>query len=371
MSNAIAFFPWVTVDEPIAIGPVRLLPYRRGKLPGDMTHVTQADIDSVLSAYASRPGVQINKATILEFDEWQAGMDVQEVVSELFRSRNAIAFSALSHRRLFRQHFNYCNYDAYSLVVQRYKPGDAGTFAFNTRRRDGGTNQVWSSNEFAFHRPNHVEMNARMDLDRPLLATLLALKESTSLFEALIEFNSANTDSPDVPEHVEVVMLKSSFEWLLEVDEKVNSFVSALNTILSDIEYLDTFDGPLKAQWMNKLSKPARPLMVWAREFCDVRGTAAHGKSRTTARFIWPPHVHLAFASLLFPLVFKKVLAIKGLMKLDDFDVERLKRIDAYVMHNPFDFDWMAADVTHPWVEIDTQALVYSKAHLFYPKGLS
>jgi hypothetical protein len=58
-------------------------------------------------------------------------------------------------------------------------------------------------------------------------------------------------------------------------------------------------------------------------------------------------------------------------MKLDDFDVERLKRIDAYVMHSPFDFDWMAPNATHPWAAIDSQAFVYSKAHIFYPEELS
>jgi hypothetical protein len=363
--NAVAFFPWVTGDVPITIGPLRLLPYRRGKLPGDMVHVTQVDIDGVLSAYANRPRVEIKKATILEFDKWQTGMDVLDVVPALFRARNIIAFAALSCRQLFRQHLGYCNYDTYSLVVQGYKPGDAGTFSFSTRRRDGGTNQLWSSNMFAFHRPNHVEMTARMELDQSLLAALLAMQElPSSLLEALIEFNCANTDSPDVPEHVEIVMVKSSFEWLFEINDKVDSFVSALNNVLRDLECFDQLDGPLKAQWKKKLPKAARPLEAWAREFCDVRGAAAHGKPKTAARFIWSPRMHLAFASILFPLLFKKVLATKGFMKLDDFDVERLKRIDAYVLHSPFDFDWSVPDATHPWVEIDCQAFVCSKIRL-------
>lgn len=178
MPPAVAFLPWVAIDEPRTIGPLRLLPYHRGKLPGELPNATQADIDGILNAYANRPRNKIKKATILELGEWQTGMDAQDVLPALFRARNALAFAALSHRQLFRQHSGYCNYDTYSLVVQRYAPGNAGTFAFTTRRRDGGTNQLWSSDELAFHRPNHVDPHARLSIDEPLLAALLSLSDS-------------------------------------------------------------------------------------------------------------------------------------------------------------------------------------------------
>ena len=55
-----------------------------------------------------------------------------------------------------------------------------------------------------------------MSFDRGLAETLIAAApRGSNLFEALVEFNAANTDSPDVPEHVEVVMVKSAFEFLL------------------------------------------------------------------------------------------------------------------------------------------------------------
>src|SRR6267142_710509 len=157
MPSAVAFLQWVYLDQPITIGPLRLLPYHRGKLPGPQPRATQADIDAVLNAYSNRPRNKIKKATILELGEWQTGTDPENALPALFRARNALAFAALSRRRLFRQDFDYCNYDTYSLVVQRYAPGDVGTFAFTSRRRDGGTTQLWSADEFAFHRPNHVD----------------------------------------------------------------------------------------------------------------------------------------------------------------------------------------------------------------------
>jgi hypothetical protein len=75
----------------------------------------------------------------------------------------------------------------------------------------------------------------------------------------------------------------------------------------------------------------------------------------------------LAFASLLFPLLFKKVASQAGIIKLDDYDVERLRRIDAYLLHDPFAFDWKADETTHPWVEIDINAMMSAKRRHFYP----
>lgn len=369
MPSALAFLPWVYVDEPITVGPLRLLPYHRHKLPGNLPHAAQADIDGVLNSYANRPKTKISKATIFELGEWKTGMDAEGVAPDLFRARNALAFSALSHRKLFRRNSDYCNFDTYSLVVQRYAPGNAGTFSFSTRRRDGGTSHLWSSDDFAFHRPNHVDFHSRLSIDQPLLSTVLALSDSnSSRLEAMTEFNYANTDSPDVPVHVEIVMMKSAFEWLLNIGERADEFVVGLNRCLKGIRPVDVSKGPLKTQWQKARPKATRPLEAWAREFCDVRGASAHGKPRAAPRFVWTVHTHLAFASLLFPLVFKNLAADDGLLKIDDYDVERLRRIDAYLLHDPFAFDWMAEDATYPWHEIDIQALVQARSRHFYPE---
>ncbi len=52
--NAIAAFPWVTCNEPIEVGPVRILPYERGRFPGDLTHAKQSEIDAILEAFGER-----------------------------------------------------------------------------------------------------------------------------------------------------------------------------------------------------------------------------------------------------------------------------------------------------------------------------
>jgi hypothetical protein len=115
-------WPWVSIREPIAIGPLRLLPYARGAKPGDLPNAVQTDLDAILGAYADRPGYPVHTATILELGPWYTGMDSSEHLSALFRTRAFMGFAALARRRLFASHFGYTNYDTYFLSIQRYNP---------------------------------------------------------------------------------------------------------------------------------------------------------------------------------------------------------------------------------------------------------
>lgn len=213
---AIAFFPWAQIDELVEVGPVRLLPYVRGKLAGDRPHASQRDIDGVLAAYAIHGQQRVRQAALLEVGDWRTGTEADAAVSDLFGARRALGFAALADRRLFT-HFEYCNFDTYMLIVQRFQTGATDSFAFTTRRRDGGTTHTWSTSSFAFHRPNHVDGNAMMRLDAALLVAVLKLRPPghAHFLEAMDEFNLANTDSSDVPMHTEVVMMKSAFEWMV------------------------------------------------------------------------------------------------------------------------------------------------------------
>jgi hypothetical protein len=177
-ARAAAFFPWLVTREPIILGTsLRLLPYEVGRLPGDLPHATQADLDGILSPYSDRPGVQVRRATIIEVDNWHIGIEESSARPRLFRGRTAIGFAALAKRRLFQSHFSYCSYDSYELVVQRYKAAETGMFSFSTRRRDGSAGHMWASDQFAFRRPLHVDARAAVDFDQKLAQTLIELPD--------------------------------------------------------------------------------------------------------------------------------------------------------------------------------------------------
>lgn len=369
MPSVIAFFPWLDAREAMRVGPVRLIPYVQRKAPGNQPSMTQRDIDGVLRAYSRRPSSRERHATILEVGRWRMGMNASPlIVSRLFHVRELIAFAALAKRRLFT-HLDYTNSHTYALVVQRFEPGHAGTFAFTTRRRDGGTNQLWGSDEFAFHIPIHVRADATMWLDRDLLAALLKLPPSMShIIEAILEFNAANTDDFNVPEHVEMVMIKSAFEWLLGINENAKEFQRALADTLRNLRPTRPPSGPLARRWRKRLPN-ARAIEAWARDFCVVRGMSAHGRQRATrGASILPAISHLAFAALLFPLLVKKTLADAGRFKMDDRDAERLRAIDHYLMHNPF--AKRNRRDNHPWSEVETNTIIAASAAKFYPTML-
>lgn len=73
---------------------------------------------------------------------------------------------------------------------------------------------------------------------------------------------------------------------------------------------------------------------------------------------------HLAFAALLFPLLVKKLLKDAGLFTMDDWDWERLRRLDWYLTHNPFAPRDRRAQ--HPWHRVENEALVAARAEQFY-----
>jgi hypothetical protein len=352
----IAFLPWVRANEPREFGKLRIIPYERKKLPGNLPYAQQADIDEVIKAYAELPRRIVRSATLIELGDWQTGMEANEHVRALYDARQLMAFAAISNRRLFDQ-FEYTNADAYNIVIQRYHAGSAGTFAFTTRRRDGGTNHLWGNDSFAFQKPGHVDLST-FSVDEPLLHALMALDPVPDRWRnAITDYLAGNTDSSDMPAHTEVVLHLAAFEWLFKFSAKVEKFVAGLNDAFP--VPANCGDGPLKEKWQHYRGKQhaddIRPLEAWAREFCQVRNESAHGQRRDGERFVLPTRSHLAFASMLFPLAFKVVMAKTGKYELTRLDANRVAQIDRYLLNDPFTSDFLNdGRRNHPWLRLDS-----------------
>jgi len=290
----------------------------------------------------------------MEIGAWQLGQNADDDTRrQLFRARELVAFTALAERQLFRGHFDYCNFDTYAFVIQNYQPSNGGTFSFTTRHRDGDASRMWRSEEFAFVMPLHVESKATMKLDERLLEALLKADEADKLpYEAIVEFDRANTDSENVPTHIEIVLTKSAFEYFFDISQNVNEFVGELRKVVPDRDVATKFAGPLAQRWTKARPKATRPLEAWAREFCDVRGGAAHGKSRSGARFVWSEEAHLAFTSILFPLLIRQRLANEGFLAIDERDALELALIEDYLMHDPFAARPRDGEHEHPWSKV-------------------
>lgn len=355
MPNTLCFFPWLTIPGPLTIGDVRLVPYRRGHLPGNTETATQADIDGILSAYAWRKDNVIERATLLEIGDWRNGQDASdEVDKELFRVREFLAFSAMAHRRLFQRE-QYSNYDTFALTIQRYTEGSAGTFSFNVRRRDAGVTHLWNAEEFAFLKPLHVESGARLHFDLELFKALRQADEKDlAPFAAIVEYNLANSDG-QVPEHTELVMLKSAFEFLLGIDQHADSFADALMPLMPRFDPTEEFKCPEFGRWSQRFLKSTRPIEAWAREFCVQRNEAGHGRRRGGGHHVWSPQAHLAFGSILLPNLVRFQLEQKGFLALTEEQQVEREWIEAYVGFDPL------ADPPksgHEWLRIFSDGVV-------------
>jgi hypothetical protein len=350
---ALAFFPWLEIRAPLQLPGVRLIPYVANEHPGDCSYAQQCDIDLVLSAYADRPRIALRRATLVEVGKWKTGMELRSFDARLDRIQHAVAFSALSNRRLFQwSGLNYTNYDSFLLVVQRYELGNSRNFAFTSRRRDGNTTHQWASDEFAFVRPDHVPSHHKPKIDSGLLAAVLAQKApgSQRILEAIREFNSANTDSPTTTHRSELVMVKTAFEWLLSAGSNASDLESKLLGVLKDIP--STEPPRWRKAWRDQWPDSRRPLAAWCREFCAMRGMAAHANE--SHRRPWSIAAHLAFGAILFPLLVKKVLSDSGHYKLSQVDTLRLAQLDAYIGADPMRFNrGPEMNRQHPWEKID------------------
>jgi len=350
--HAIAFLPWVRIDQPIDAGRLRFVPYVRGERPGIDVAVPQDALDRVLAAYVNPPRYPVAECTLVEFDNWRVGDDIPEP-SQIWLARVCIGMAGLSSRRLFRQHFDYCNYDTYQLAIQRFTIESAGTFSFTARRRDGVVSHLWDAEGFVWRRPSHVPPHFRMSVEQAQYASTLlaACARDASLAEALEEFVLANTDSTDVPVHVEVVMVKSAFEWLYSINENVEEFVRALMADVRDVlEDVDEIPEGVRNHWNGVSPKATRPLTAWAREFCNLRGAAAHGKDVRHSRFRWSPEAHLAFASYLFPMLVGHKLRRSDELPYDAYDQARIRFIERLLAPEILA---RGKGSDHPWSEFE------------------
>jgi hypothetical protein len=362
---ALAFFPWLDCGQAVSVGPIRLIPYARGKLPGAQSSMSQAEADAVLKAYADPPRKRVRSAALLEVDDWTLGQDVDDqMLSRLFRAKEALTFSALADRRLF-SFGGYWNADNFQLIVQNYSPSNLGGFAYTTRRRDGGASNYWSSDEFAFVCPPHV-YRERIDFNEHI-ASLLMRTDKDGWIDAIAEFNAANTDAFGVAEYTEMIMIKSAFERLLDIDHYANNFRAALNTALSTVPRRSPAHGELVAHWNSRWPKAPDLLMAWSSEFCAQRGIAAHG-TKGGAQFVWSERAHLAFASMLFPLVFKVLAQQEGELALSDADCARMAALNKFIAHDPFKPTASVVERgNHPWHKIENEIALTGLASRMYP----
>jgi hypothetical protein len=137
-------------------------------------------------------------------------------------------------------------------------------------------------------------------------------------------------------------------------------FSRALQACLAGID--SGPQGQLLEKWKKRFPQAPSILGAWAQEFSALRGANAHGTDRKLDHFVWGPRAHLAFAYMLFPLIMKKKLVDAKLWALQEADAEKLRRIQDYLMHDPYNTGRAKRQHSHPWVDIDGEVVMAGHA---------
>lgn len=325
---AASFFPWLAISEPIKVGRYRLVPYQRGLKPGPKDDPVQKDLDSVLAHYFTNQRAPVDRATLLIVGRRKPTRDLTaRDIEDAFTFAELLAFSALSAREFFGLGIvDYVNRDLYRLIVQRFE-GHGGV-AITTRRRDGNTNAFISSDAYRVFKPEHVHVPLHPVIDLKLLGGLVEARarlqhqEWEGLFGGISAFNLSNTDSNEVRENVEAILLSASLEQILSAssnaDDIARKFGSALKPTSSMLPSAKV--AIERAQGGGRFKKANSLREGWVRDFYALRGHVAHRSHSGNYPSIWTLKEHLLLVSFAIPLLVKQRLSTAGFYSLSRDD---------------------------------------------------
>jgi hypothetical protein len=345
--SMLSFLPWANLTERIQVGGFEIAPFSKVHLLGDIPADLLGSADAVLEAYRPR---QVDRKTIpiLRLTSTSFTSDLSEPqIEELFEFRQRLAFAVLAKRRFFSH--RYANSDHVRLVVQGFTAEGSGTTSLISRRRDGSTKNLISRGMLAVRRPEHVAFGCELpgDLDLPLLESLEnAYTRKAATWDRVADtvrlFVGANTDSPEVSLHSELIDTVSAFSRLAGVWDEQGTVSEFIRELPSPEPVNEEFHG-------SKFTLPAvtsalakgRPVRAaWLKDAYVLRSQYGHGHVTTPPyRSSWSIHEHLLLGAIVLPLYVKAVLGREGLYTTTDEDRALDAAFDTLATLEPFASD--------------------------------
>ncbi len=303
----VAFFPWLRLTAAVAADDFTLVPYsvrEQTQTPTEFD-LTFRNVLSQFSQYVrlGEPPTPLEDCTILVLKGTQPGEPFTEpqmiVMGELVE---AVAFAGLAHREFHQAHGRYCSYAQFQLIIQSFKGAPAATWV-TRRRRDGYINALISKGTVHV-RPQETE-SLTVSLDETLLNAILRARSTADdwprLFEAIVQFNAANSDAGRVPPFFEVVASLGSLgrclalSWKDRENEWVNAFEKRFKARIPSSPASNQFGHATPDDSVR---------MHWLRQFYRTRNKYAHG-GINAANTDWTTEDHLLIAASVVPLAMK------------------------------------------------------------------
>lgn len=264
---SLAFFPWLKLTEPTTLGEYGLVPY-----VADQTLPT--DVRRIVASHKQGRGTPINHAVLIEANGNLESQLSDDQVADIFRLRELLCFAALAQRQFF-YHSGYLNAHSLQCVVQDYKVGEVSV-ATSARRRDGNNRCLWLD-ERAVPCPDHVSAGTPLMYDSRFLAALVDADEQDEtgwLRDGVELYNLANTDSPDVRPHTELVLSVAAAQRLMGAEKRSDArqLASCFDEVLGSRVPATRSLLDCKRGGIANLNKPRTLREVWFDDFYASRG---------------------------------------------------------------------------------------------------
>ncbi len=329
----LAFFPWLSIDERIAVDRLRLSPFERGTAPAGAGTAEQRLIDGVLAPFRVPHG-PVNIATIahLEGRAYTADLDEAER-NDLFVFSQVVAFAGLAARE-FCSYGRYCNAADFAFMIQGFRDEPNGTF-FDVRRRDGRSSIRVTADVYQVQAPSQMSFHRPIRLDVGLIRALMNARGTPvwdRVFEAIGPFLRANTDSAEITEQTEVVEMVGAFEKALGVWGS-DGLKRELGRHLRPTSDISPRDAP-RIPPARRNGPSVRSF--WIADFYELRNAHAHGSQTPPGGLVWDSMEHLLLGAYAFPLLVKSLLSSEHRYQLTEADQ---KAIDL--------FEWRARAPGH------------------------
>ena len=334
----VAFFPWLSLKQPIELPPLRFVPFRdnSGVVPAELKDLTES-LDTILTGYVDMRGEAIGNSVVVTHAERHPTWDVHDDDHDLVnRYAKILILSAIAKNDYNTNLGCYTNATTFQFVRQRFTtPVDF--IAFGSRRRDGSTmDGGYGHGDVKFSIPQQSRSLGEVCIDSDLaLAIVRAIDRSSPtarrLLPALSFFSFANTDSDVMDFTAELILMGACFEQLLgtygarELSQSVGNLLGPYASVTVDQVIADRpgihFDPRYEAA---QRSWPVH--RMWAQELYHLRNAHIHGdKGRTWG---WHELEHLVMAAFTFPLLVKLLLTDEGFYQTTDDDRGSLQAID-------------------------------------------
>ena len=330
----VTFLPWLKLSASAEVNGVSLWPFPLEINSFHLSEDFKAQLRRIFDSYKDLQGNPISELAVVSFRNEPFKDLLPEEAEKIADFIRLFSFSILTENDYYRQAGRYFNSSHFQHFHQRFQLGSRW-IAPQTRRREGITlHGGYQHGELKFTMPLQTVTSQEARANASLLQSLVGFVEGGTADAAAVRqtvnwFFLANSDSDSVSWQIEIIMMGSAFEALLQVQDapgKKAALMDKLPTLFTgcltkEVKRVGT-DG--------KQATRSRKVW-WMDEFYWLRNKIVHGGGIELKRMTWDIDEHLTIAAMILAIAVKLKLAQNGIYQLEAHDNADADAIDLFI----------------------------------------